>query len=366
MPMAKARNGFHTQVYDATGTYTGEFLDGRRHGQGVFEMNGFARYEGAFQDNSMEGEGVLELQSGRRYQGEWRESRQHGRGKYVWPDGCVHEGEYREGFKHGPGTFTWADGSRYEGEFADDLRTGKGVYWQSSGEMYEGEFLDGQFHGKGYFLSAGEEWSLEGSFVHQRPTRGVLSETPPAGLKWMEITSGLKWEDGGPALIKTGIELRLENLTEALSRKQTFSQDEWDKLKVPYLTKENYVKVEGGRYMRPTEPDRRKPTGDEIHSEALTQALAAARVEFSQEEVDSFKLGLTYSKYIKVGDVFFKPAKIPSRVSNVQYDLRCGPIDTRPKPKSIFEISDKSSTPNRRLLPGEDPTPPKKLKAWEM
>ena len=364
--LTKALNGHHTQVYDATGTYCGEFVDGRRQGHGVFEMNNFGRYEGAFHDNNMQGHGVLELpSSGRRYEGEWHESRQHGRGKYFWADGCTHEGEYMDGFKHGRGSFTWADGSRYEGEFSGDLRTGKGVYWSSSGVMYEGEFLDGQFHGKGYYLSAAQDWSLEGTFVHQRPQKGVLSQVPVPGQVWSEITSGLKWEDGGPALVKTGTELRLEQLTDALSRKQTFSQMEWDLLAVPTLTKHNYVKA-GNQYLRPTEPDRRVPAGNAIHSEALSLALAT-RNEFSEEEIESFKLStLTYQHYIAVGGVYFQPAKAVAKIFNVQYDARSQPIDTRPKPKSSFEIMDKASVPNRRPLPGEDLTPPKKLKAWEM
>jgi hypothetical protein len=110
--MGTMLNGTHTQVYDTVGTYTGHFVNGRRHGYGVFNMNNFGRYSGEFRNNSMQGRGVLALPIGRAYVGEWHDCRQHGSGIYTWPDGRRHEGEYFNGLKHGWGLFKFANGAR--------------------------------------------------------------------------------------------------------------------------------------------------------------------------------------------------------------------------------------------------------------
>jgi hypothetical protein len=110
--MGTMLNGTHAQVYDTVGTYNGHFVNGRRHGYGVFNMNNFGRYSGEFRNNSMQGRGALALPTGRAYLGEWHDCRQHGSGIYTWPDGRRHEGEYRNGLKHGRGLFKFANGAR--------------------------------------------------------------------------------------------------------------------------------------------------------------------------------------------------------------------------------------------------------------
>lgn len=97
----------------------------------------------------------------------------------MWPDGCKHEGIYIDGLKEGHGIFNWPDGSRYEGEFKDDQRTGTGTFTWPSGDVYDGEFAKGVCHGKGFFLPVAQDWSLEGSFAGNKPTRGLLSEIAP-------------------------------------------------------------------------------------------------------------------------------------------------------------------------------------------
>ncbi len=214
-------NGSHTRAYENTGSYTGDFVDGERHGRGVFEFDFFGRYEGEFKHNHMHGQGVMELTSGRRYEGEWLGSRQHGRGMYTWnvglSAGCRHEGEYNDGLKHGRGVFSWPNGSRYEGEFCKDSRTGRGTYTWPTGAIYEGRFLEGLKHtatvpdgpktvaqdDKAYFLSAPTDkafvdefgvtlsytnesglkipvdvgrWSFQGSFANDKPKAGFLTE----------------------------------------------------------------------------------------------------------------------------------------------------------------------------------------------
>ena len=41
------------------------------------------------------------------------------------------------------------------------------------------------------------------------------------------------------------------------------------------------------------------------------------------------------------------------RIFNVQFDTRCEGIETKPTPKTQFQIIDPRSAPGRRPLPGE-------------
>jgi hypothetical protein len=57
-----------------------------------------------------------------RYEGEWRDGWRHGQGVYDFTNGDRYEGEWFEGLRTGRGTMVWADGARYEGEWLDGRR----------------------------------------------------------------------------------------------------------------------------------------------------------------------------------------------------------------------------------------------------
>eukprot|EP01043_Picozoa_sp_COSAG02_P082168 COSAG02_NODE_20454_length_830_cov_0.836066_1_plen_176_part_10 len=89
--------------------YEGEWLAGKRHGEGVMvwgsgEWPGSPRVEG---------------HEGRRYEGQWCKGEMHGQGYCSWASGNEYEGEYKAGKLHGHGVFIHADGSKYEGEYRD-------------------------------------------------------------------------------------------------------------------------------------------------------------------------------------------------------------------------------------------------------
>ena len=47
------------------------------------------------------------------YSGEWLDGKMHGQGTYVWASGSLYDGEWREGHRNGRGTNIWADGDKY-------------------------------------------------------------------------------------------------------------------------------------------------------------------------------------------------------------------------------------------------------------
>jgi hypothetical protein len=136
------------------GTYRGEMVDGKAHGQGT------CTWPNEFRT---------------RYEGEFCNDKRHGKGTFTWADGDKYEGEFCDDKMHGQGTYTWPDGRRYEGGWCDDKKHGQGTYTWPEGSRYEGAWSVDEMHGHGTFTDAAG-WSYTGDLVHGRPTQGVLTE----------------------------------------------------------------------------------------------------------------------------------------------------------------------------------------------
>ena len=122
--------------------YSGEFLKGKPHGQGVMTWTEDT-------DDAEAGAG------GNRYEGEWRHGVQEGQGVRTWPDGSKYEGQFSEGELHGQGVHTTLDYT-YEGAFFMGKMHGHGMVVDTDGRKYEGKFEDGQPVGEGHtFLFPG-------------------------------------------------------------------------------------------------------------------------------------------------------------------------------------------------------------------
>ncbi len=106
--------------------YSGEFLNGKKHGQGeeiIPKTNGSDRYLGQF-----------------------REGRRHGRGIYYFANGSKYEGELVRDQFHGDGSFESPNGDRYVGQFRNGQFGGEGIYTFVNGNVaQEGIFENGQF-----------------------------------------------------------------------------------------------------------------------------------------------------------------------------------------------------------------------------
>ena len=134
-------NGTGTLVY--TGgkeTYTGEFLDGLRHGKGVHCFSNGDVYDGEWVKGIWTGTGKYTWSSGEVYEGEWSNALRHGQGTMTWKNGATYTGEWKNGKCNGYGVMTYADGSRYEGEFKNDKRHGDGTYYYTDGSSQTGRW----------------------------------------------------------------------------------------------------------------------------------------------------------------------------------------------------------------------------------
>lgn len=137
------------------GTYTGDLADGIRQGIGVLVFANGDRYEGAFVQGFRHGRGVFTSERGNRvYEGEWRRSEKHGMGKEKW----------------------LVSGDRYEGEYQKDVFHGRGVLFKgTSGSKYDGEFQFGKKHGHGRMEFANSKVSSGKVATGNNDLKAVLS-----------------------------------------------------------------------------------------------------------------------------------------------------------------------------------------------
>ena len=80
------------------------------------------------------------------YSGEFVAGRKHGQGVKTWPNGDRYSGAWQDDWRHGYGSYVFGrgpwQGERYDGEFALDRRHGEGTYRFSSGDVYSGPWRD--------------------------------------------------------------------------------------------------------------------------------------------------------------------------------------------------------------------------------
>ena len=101
--------------------------------------------------------GSIVYDDGTQYTGEWVNGWRHGRGWCKWKDGRGYAGQWIRGQPEGPGKFTWPDGSWYHGEVVNGLRQGRGKLKYANGNVYEGDWEAGVKHGVGRWISNGED-----------------------------------------------------------------------------------------------------------------------------------------------------------------------------------------------------------------
>lgn len=190
-------------------TYTGEFKNTKRHGNGILICKNGDEYTGKFKDNKMDGLGKMIYANGDIYEGEWSDGKPNGYGKMFYKKGGnegnpgdIYDGEWLNGIRHGQGkmvfskpdidgqianaygkvvpspiSFEWwvavlrrqrddimptfvkpLQGERtasYEGEFRDNKINGYGtmIFWNASSK-YQGNFKDNKMDGDGIMIYA--------------------------------------------------------------------------------------------------------------------------------------------------------------------------------------------------------------------
>ena len=139
--------------------YTGEILNGQRHGKGTQIWNDGAKYEGSWKNDQTSGFGVFYHIDGDVYKGYWEHDQANGEGVYIGSDGRRFEGNWVNNVKEGYGQEQWKDGSSYKGNFHNDKKEGFGEYISANGNKYIGTWKEDKLNGKGtYYYVDGREY----------------------------------------------------------------------------------------------------------------------------------------------------------------------------------------------------------------
>ena len=176
------------------GYYEGFWINGNRHGYGLYSWDTEGSYVGFFANNMLEGYGSYEDASGKIVVGMYADGLanglaeqveddvwsqgfyknhsldtpydytnhyknygckagdcQNGYGQFKWENGDMFSGFFKNGVMN-LGSYEFANGDLYKGMFNNSGQFhGQGRYFYDSGGYYGGEWQNGSFHGKGYY-----------------------------------------------------------------------------------------------------------------------------------------------------------------------------------------------------------------------
>jgi hypothetical protein len=141
-------NGRHTRTFPNGSVYSGDFRDGKRHGQGRQQWQDGAVYEGSWMDDKIHGSGQLSHGNGDQYTGAFVSNSAQGQGKYLRYEGGEYIGEWANDRQNGKGLEVSPDGDRYEGAFKAGKKEGYGIYQWSNGCKYDGQWSNNRINGE--------------------------------------------------------------------------------------------------------------------------------------------------------------------------------------------------------------------------
>jgi hypothetical protein len=75
---------------------------------------------GQMKDGNFNGKGTYYYANGNKYTGDWINDKMSGHGVFTWTDGDRYEGQYKDGKKNGKGKFRYANGQVKEGMWSND------------------------------------------------------------------------------------------------------------------------------------------------------------------------------------------------------------------------------------------------------
>ena len=137
--------------------YTGDLVDGKRHGYGTERWPDGRQYVGQWHNGTRHGLGMVTWPNGQKYIGEWETDLAIGRAVLSKPDGSTYVGQFLDSQRDGMGTQTYANGASYTGAWKDDHPEGWGVICTGEGKHAIGRLELNQRHGHGVlFFENGE------------------------------------------------------------------------------------------------------------------------------------------------------------------------------------------------------------------
>jgi len=151
---------------DGSIKYEGDWVNGKREGNGKAVYKNGDYYIGSFKNNFRDGKGIEYYKNGNiRYEGDWVGGKKEGYGKKIDEDGEYYIGQWKNNIRHGKGVDYSKDGKIiFEGDYVNGMFEGNGILYISEGK-YIGQFKDGLYHGKGKLYNEKGILVYEGDFI---------------------------------------------------------------------------------------------------------------------------------------------------------------------------------------------------------
>ena len=131
--------------------YDGEFVNGKKEGEGKLIYANGNQYEGTFLGGLPNGKGKLIQTDNDIYEGEWKNGKINGQGIRLHNNGDKYVGNHLNDVRSGKGLYLFVNGDSYNGNWVNGKANGKGILKFRNGDVYDGEFVDNCIFGKGTF-----------------------------------------------------------------------------------------------------------------------------------------------------------------------------------------------------------------------
>ncbi|ORC93397.1 uncharacterized protein TM35_000012740 [Trypanosoma theileri] len=105
----------------------------------VLEYGFHPCYHGDYVRGKRTGQGLMKNKDGTVYKGEFVENKREGQGMFYYLNGDIFSGTWKNGLKHGYGTYHFVGGNEYRGSWVDGVFT-QGQWIFPDGTYYEGLF----------------------------------------------------------------------------------------------------------------------------------------------------------------------------------------------------------------------------------
>lgn len=144
--------------YGYSPCYHGDYVRGKRTGQGIMKNKDATLYKGEFLENKREGQGMFYYLNGDIYSGNWKADKKHGYGAYHFVGGGEYRGEWSNGI-FTQGQWILPDGTYYEGKFDKKNRpldNNAGMHYPSKKMEQKGVFKRGVWEPTSAMVVCGE------------------------------------------------------------------------------------------------------------------------------------------------------------------------------------------------------------------
>jgi hypothetical protein len=182
----KIENGEGVQMDINGNLYIGGFKNSKYQGKGSLlyasNNNKFKKYVGDFVHGRKEGQGIQVYRDNSEYTGSFAKDLRSGSGRFTMANGGNYNGNWKNDKREGNGEQQYNNGSHYNGEWKNDNRDGCGIFKEENGNVYDGNWKNDKKHGKGKTKARGRTSVYEAVFEVGNAISGAIAKQYNNGL----------------------------------------------------------------------------------------------------------------------------------------------------------------------------------------